>query len=74
MMITKRIDDLRNAVYGGAVWNPGEEKRVMVQRKRANILDINVCDLEGCDCGWNIKIGSTDHKLLNQILDLIDGK
>lgn len=70
----ERIGSLMDAVYGGAKWNPGKEKRVMVPRKRANVLDINVCQITGCECGWNIQIGSKDRKLLFQILDLIDGK
>jgi len=70
----ERINNLIDAVYGGARWNPGEEKRVIVPRKRGNVLDINVCREPGCNCGWNIKIGSSDSRLLSQILDLIEGK
>lgn len=69
----ERIESLTDAVYGGARWNPGEGKRVMVLRKRANVFDINVCEQSGCKCRWNIKIGSEDYKLLYQILDLVDG-
>lgn len=67
-----QIESLIDAVYGGAKWNPGKEKRVNVPRKRANVLDINVCEEPGCECGWNIQIGSQDYKLLSQILDLIN--
>lgn len=72
--LEERIDGLINAVYGGARWNPGEGERVIVPRKRASVLDIDVCKEPGCECGWSIEIGSKDYKLLPQILDLIDGK
>ncbi len=68
----ERIGRLIDAVYGGARWNPGKEKRVAVPRRRANVLDINVCYEPGCNCGWNIQIGSDDYSLLSEILTLID--
>ena len=70
----ERINNLIDTVYDGARWNPGKEKRTIVSRKRATVLDINVCQQPGCECGWNIQIGSKDYKLLSQILDLIDNK
>ena len=68
----ERIGKLIDEVYGQARWNPGEGKRTIVQRGRANVLDINVCEQPGCNCGWNIQIGSSDYSLLSKILDLID--
>lgn len=70
----ERIESLIDSVYGGERWNPGKEKRVKVERERATVLDINVCEEPGCKCGWNIQIGSRDYKLLTQILNLIDRK
>lgn len=69
----KRLNELLDKAYNSEKWNPGNDKRKIVKLSKGNLLDINVCMLSGCKCGWNIKIGSNDYKLLFKILDLLGG-
>ena len=34
---------------------------------KINILDFNHCNLEGCDCGWNITLSGSDEKTLEKV-------
>ncbi len=34
---------------------------------RINILEKNICTIPECRCGWNIKIGSDDYALLDDL-------
>ncbi len=60
--------------YQGGYLNPGKEGRKIVELKRGDVFDINVCTEPECDCGWNISIGSEDRKLLGEIIALLVGE
>jgi len=61
-------------VYAGDVFNPGKDKRAAQMIGKARVLDINVCTEEGCECGWNIQIGSSNYVLLNALMAFLKGK
>ena len=36
------------------------------------ILEKNKCTLPTCNCGWNITIGGTDYKELEELLEFLN--
>ena len=38
---------------------------------RFKILEVNTCEIESCNCGWNISIGGKSVEDLEKILDFL---
>ena len=42
------------------------------QLGRFKILEVNSCEIENCDCGWNIFIGGKDVEDLESLITYLE--
>lgn len=53
------------------VKNPRVNKKKLPEKK-VNRLELNICEEPGCQCGWNIRLGSSDYTILDKLEQWIE--
>jgi len=60
------LADILEQLYAGGSLSPGQ--RIVHLESGLNVIEVNLCTLPGCRCGWNIKIGGRNPEDLNRLV------
>ena len=67
-MASKKLSlaDILEQLYAGGPSRPG--RNIVHMESGFNVIDVNLCTLPGCQCGWNIQIGGKNPEDLDRLV------